>query len=274
MLNKYHRNPVSGLKNIRTSALSLAIMAILLPACTNDLETRNSEEPQGNVTTEEVADNTNQLIGQTVTIRSQPVSKISPTTFTVSDNQFFGGETILVVNASGQTATLPENTELQITGKVAKFVATDIEKEYNLKLDPNLYGEYESKPAIIAQSIALAVKPGEISTNPSVYYNKVIAVPAEVEENVGTNSFTLDEDKLIGGQDLLVLFPKGQTPVKEGEKVVATGTLRPFVVADIERDYDFTWDTGLQQKLEAEYKNRPVLVADSVYPSAIRDIAK
>ncbi|MBH8554472.1 hypothetical protein I8751_19315 [Nostocaceae cyanobacterium CENA357] len=274
MLNRYHHNPFSGLKNIRTSAVSLAIMALLLPACTNNLETRNPEEPQGNVTTEEVADNTNELLGQTVTIRSEPVRKISPTTFTVSDNQFFGGETILVVNASGQPATLPENAELQVTGKVAKFVATDIEKEYSLDLDPNLYREYESKPAIIAQSIAPAVKPGELSTNPSAYYNKVIAVPAEVEDIVGNNAFTLDEDQLIGGQDLLVLFPKGQTPVKEGEKIVVAGTLRPFVVADIERDYDLTWDAGLQKQLEVEYKNRPVLVAESVYPSAIPDIAK
>ena len=42
---------------------------------------------------------------------------------------------------------------------------------------------------------------------PSQYYNKVLAVPAEVENIVGSNAFTLDEDELIGASDLLVLVP-------------------------------------------------------------------
>ncbi|MBC5796128.1 MAG: hypothetical protein VKL60_18265 [Sphaerospermopsis sp.] len=45
--------------------------------------------------------------------------------------------------------------------------------------------------------------------------------------------------------------------------------MRPFVVADLERDYDITWDLDLQRKLEAEYRDKPVLVATDVYPSAI-----
>ncbi len=280
MFKKYHYKNFSDRRNIRTGAIAIALMGLLLPACAENRpvattpETPAATAPQTNVTTEEVAENTNQLIGQTVTIRSEPVRKITPSTFTVTDNEFFGGETILVVNASGKQAVLPEDTELQITGQVAKFVAADVEREYNLDLDPNLYVDYEGKPAIIAQSIAPAPKPGEISTNPSVYYNKVIAVPAEVEKIVGPNAFTLDEEKLLGGQDLLVLVQNQQKPVREGEKVVVTGVLREFVVADIERDYDFTWEAGLQRTLEAEYKNRPVLIAESVYPSALPESAQ
>ncbi|WP_193197193.1 hypothetical protein [Nostoc sp. MG11] len=252
-------------------AITLALFAVLLGACTNNLE-REAAVPETNVTTEEVADNTKQLIGKTVTVRSTPIRKLGPSTFTISDKQFFGTEPILVVNASGKVFTLPTdpNTPIQATGPVRQFVVADINRDYNLGLDPNLYKEYETRPAIIAQSIALAPKPGEITTNPNLYYGKNLAVTGEVEDIRNANSFTLDEDKLFGGQDLLVI--RAGTPkatVNEGEKVAVTGVLRPFVVAELERDYDLKWDLTLQKQLEAEYSNKPVLVANEVYPSAI-----
>ncbi len=248
-------------------ALTFALIAATLSACnTNNLEVSPPASP-GNVTTEEVADNTNTLLGRTVTVRSEPMKKISANTFTIRDEKIFGSEPILVVNASGKPIVLPAgDTEVQVTGQVAALVVADIEREYNLGLQPEVYVEYEGKPAIIAQSIALAPKPGEITTNPRQYYNKVIAVPAEVEEIISPNAFTLDEDKLIGGRDLLVLIANPKQSIRYGEKVVTTSVLRPFVVADIEQDYDLTWDLDLQKKLEVEYRNKPVLIAQSVYP--------
>jgi len=71
-------------------------------------QTRGSCPGTGNITTEEVADNTNALLGKTVTIRSEP--KIGPNTFTVRDDDFFGGETILVVNASREPVVLLKET--------------------------------------------------------------------------------------------------------------------------------------------------------------------
>ncbi len=65
-----------------------------------------------------------------------------------------------------------------------------------------------------------------------------------------------------------------QTPIQDDQKVVATGVLRPFVVADIERDYDLTWDLNLQKQLEAQYSKKPVLVVESVYPVSREDAAK
>ena len=96
----------------------------------------------------------------------------------------------------------------------------------------------------------------------------------EVEDIVGPNAFTLDEDELLGANDLLVLNATPKQAINDGEKVAVTGVLRSFVVADIERDYDLTWDLDLQRKLEAEYSNKPVFIANSVYPSAIPDAAK
>ncbi|MBD2728356.1 hypothetical protein H6G96_19065 [Nostoc sp. FACHB-892] len=264
---------INFIKTKRSSkgAIALAISTLLLGACTNNLD-QQAAVPETNVTTEEVADNTNQLIGKTVTIRSTPVTKLGPSTFTIADKQFFNAQPILVVNASGKTFVLPTdpNTPIQATGPVRKFVIADINRDYNLGLDVNLYKEYETQPAIIAQSLALAPKPGELTTNPKLYYGKTLAVTGEVENIRTASSFTLDEDKLFGGQDLLVIragTPKGV--VNEGEKVAVTGVLRPFVVAELEREYDLQWDLTLQKQLEAEYSNKPVLVATEVYPSAI-----
>lgn len=265
--------------NTKGAIAALALAAVVLPACTNQLEANRPAASPGNVTTEEVTDNTAELIGKTVTIRSEPVEKISANTFTVSDEEFFSNETILVVNASGQPVVLPtDDTEVQVTGQVRNFVVADINRDYDfLDLEPNLYVEYEGKPAIIAQSIAPAPEPGEITSNPSQYYGRTIAVTGEVENILSPTTFTLDEDQLFGANDLLVLVADPKTanvPVEQNQTVAVTGVLRSFVVADIEREYDLTWDLDLQRKLEAEYSQKPVLVVQSIYPSAIPSAAK
>ncbi|MGB3203131.1 MAG: hypothetical protein WBA99_19655, partial [Nodosilinea sp.] len=95
------------------------------------------------------------------------------------------------------------------------------------------------------------------------------------------SGFTLDEEQLFGAEDLLVVYatPRdgvdqplpaaGMAGVSDDETVAVTGVLRPFVLSEFERDYDLTWDLDFQEQLEAEYTNRPVLVATGVYPSAI-----
>lgn len=251
-------------------AILLAILAFILPACSND---QADVSGAGNVTTKEVANNADALAGKTVTVRSEPKDKVGPASFTVEDEKFFGNESILVVNASGEPFTLPEDDdiEVQVTGIVRNLVIADVEREYNLKLDKQFYVEYENKPAIIAQSIALSPDPGDITKNPEKYYNKRLAVVGEVEDIQDANTFTLDEEKLFGATDLLVLNPKPKVTVKDDEVVAVTGVLRPFVLAEFEKEYELGWDLQLKQKLEADYSTKPVFVADSVYPSAISE---
>ena len=229
------------------------------------------EEEVENVTPEEVTDDTEDLIGQTVTIRSDALEVIDPASFIVGDDDFFGGEEIIVINASGKTFELPEDdTEVQVTGEVVQFVFADVESEYGLNLDPDLYVDYEDKPAIIAQSLAPAPDPGEIAEDPDQYYGQTLAVTGEIETVYGENTFTLDEDELFGGEDLLVVVTNPtEAPIEDGETVAVTGELRSFIVSDLETDYDLTWDLDVQKQIEAEYTERPVLVVDRVYPSAI-----
>ncbi len=225
----------------------------------------------GNVTIEEVANDSESLIGKTVTIRSEALETVEPASFIVGDQDFFGGEDVLILNASGEIFVLPEDdTEVQATGEVVQFVFADIESEYELDLDPELYVDYEDKPAIIAQSLALAPEPGEIAENPAQYYGLVLAVTGEIEAVYGENAFTLDEDELFGGEDLLVVVTNPtEAVIQDGETVAVSGQMRSLVTADMGADYDLTWDLDVQKELEVEYSERPVLVVDRVYPSAI-----
>ncbi|HBB34208.1 MAG TPA: hypothetical protein DDZ80_24610 [Cyanobacteria bacterium UBA8803] len=258
--------------NPKGAAIALAFLAMLLPACTtNTTEKVGGSTAKTNVSTEEVADKTNALLGQTVTVRSEVERKVGAHSFTIGDDKLFGSEKILVINASGAPTVLPDDIDLQVTGKVAKLVVADVEREFNLDLEPQLEAEFRDKPVIIAQSIALAPEVGEVTRNPSAFYNKTIAVKGEVEDIVSPTAFRLDEDGLDGvvdNRDLLVLNPKTGQTVQDNQAIVVTGVLRPFVVADIEREYDLNWDLTLQRKLEAEYSQKPVLITQNVYPSA------
>ncbi|MEP0959703.1 hypothetical protein [Leptolyngbya sp. FACHB-1515] len=249
------------------STMALTLITVLLSGCETP-EPQASAPNQTNVSTEEVAENTNRYIGQTVTVRSEPIETIGTNTFTIADQQFFGSEPILVVNASGQPLVLPtDGTDIQVTGEVRNFVLADVEREFDLDLDTDLYVDYENQPALIARSITTAPKPGELTSNPQQYYGKPLAVTGEVEEIEGANTFTLDEEQLFGGEDLLVLRTRpavDQPVIREGGKVAVTGVLRPFVVAELEREYGFSWEAGIQRQLEAEYNNRPVLIAENV----------
>jgi hypothetical protein len=281
MLNRFNDDHGNGfaprLWNAKGGAIALALTAMLLPACTNnDQPVAGGPGPQSNVTTEEVADETAELIGKPVTVRDEVEEKVGPNAFTIKDEELFGGDEVLVVNASGAPLVLPEDeADVQVTGEVAKFVVAELNREYDfLELEPEVYVEYEGKPAIIAQAIAPAPEPGEITENPKQYYGRTLAVAGEVENIIGPNAFTLDEEQLIGANDLLVLVTNPKTTVDDGQYVAVTGVLRPFVVADIEREYDLTWDLDLQRKLEAEYSTKPVLVVDAIYPSAVPPAAK
>ncbi|MBE9123461.1 hypothetical protein IQ269_22340 [Tychonema sp. LEGE 07199] len=277
MVNNRLNNSTQKLSNAWGSAIALALTALLLPACSTPQREATAPAPAtpGTVatTTENVVDRTAELLGKTVTVRSKPINKLSPSTFTISDQKFFGSKPILVVNATGKPFALPAESgqDIQVTGTVRNFVLADIEREYKLSLQPNQYADYENKPAIVAQSMALAPTPGELTSNPQKYYGKTLAVSGKVDSIKSPNSFTLDENKLIGGEDLLVIHTVPKTSVKEDDKVAVTGVLRQFVVAELDREYDLQWDLTLKQKLEAEYTNKPVLVATGVYPSDIPD---
>ncbi|MEL6441032.1 MAG: hypothetical protein AAFQ80_17475 [Cyanobacteria bacterium J06621_8] len=247
--------------------MTLVSLSIFLPLGTGKQSL--AQETEQNVSLEEVIKNTQELLGQTVSVRGETEEVDSGTTFILSSEQgvfsVFGEDEVLVININNQPSTLPKNdADVQITGQVTEFVREDIELEYGLDLDPELYAEYELKPAIIATSIALAPEPGEVTKEPQAYYDKKVAIEGKVKNIVGTNVFTLDEDQLIDGSDLIVVDLINESLPTADEEVLIMGTIRPYAKGDLERDYDLAWDSEVQEKIEAEYSKLPVLILDSI----------
>ncbi|EDX84348.1 hypothetical protein S7335_2045 [Synechococcus sp. PCC 7335] len=264
--------PVNDKPSGNATALKLLAAAslFLLPACASP-QSNDTAAEEANVTSEELVDDTASYVGEEITIRAEVEDTVDETAFLMADDDYFDGEGILVINASSEPFVVPDvgETEVQVTGQVETFAMTAVSTEYGLTLDADLYSEYEDQPVIIAESIALAPDPGEITENPEIYYNKRIAVEGEVEDILESGLFTMDEEELFGGDDLLVIPGDLVSPVKDGEFVTATGVLRPYITAEFERDYDLQWDLSVKETIEAEYETKPVFVADTVYPSAV-----
>ena len=109
-----------------------------------------------------------------------------------------------------------------------------------------------------------AVDANEIAKRPDQFYGRAVTVVAEVEQRYGPNAFTLDEDAALAGPDVLVLVPKATRAVEENREVMVQGTVRPFVIAELQRDYAWFNPTGYDQQLMTRFKDRPVIIADMV----------
>jgi hypothetical protein len=249
---------------IATSLLAVLPAVYLTPKAAAQTFDGRYEDAQ-NVTVDEVLDETTEYVGETVTLRSEADQTDSPAVFKLDDDDGLGlfgldldSDEILVFNTSGVPFELPEeDVDVQVTGIVRNLVQAEVEAELGFGLDP----------VVFAQSIALAPSPGEVTDEPEELYGRAIAVEGEVDEIYGPTTFTLNDDDLFKGEDLLVINTVPELAVEEDEAVVAVGELRPFVVAEIERDYELEWDEELQRQLEVEYDQRPVLFIREVYPS-------
>jgi len=102
--------------------------------------------------------------------------------------------------------------------------------------------------------------------DPKKYYGQTVSVQSEVEDVLSPNAFTLDEDALFKGPDVLVLVPRGiASQLRHDEKVTVTGTVRPWVVADLDKDLEFFQNGKIvSTSTKVDWKTRPVIVATAV----------
>lgn len=225
-----------------------------------------AQEDTNNTTIESIAEDTTNLIGQQVTVRGE-VEEVEPgLSFTLREDGFLENDGVLVVNLSGEA--IPEmpdqNLRLQVTGEVGKFVFEDVQEQYGLDLAPNVYMNYQDTPVIFASSIALSPTLEDISDQPENFYGQTVAVEGEVEEVMSDAVFAIQEEQLIGDENLLVINVSDELVPATEENVVIIGTIRSFVLSDLEQDYYINWDLD-EQELEAEYSEQPVLIVDDMY---------
>ncbi len=126
----------------------------------------------------------------------------------------------------------------------------------------------------LAAGTDMTISAGKLAKNAKDYYGKTVTVKAKVEDVIDSRTFTLDEDAILTGADVLVLVPAGYTGTLAHDQVVTvTGKVRPYVSTELEHDYH--WFTGgkiVSRDSKVDFKTRPVLIADSVRTADGREI--
>jgi hypothetical protein len=112
----------------------------------------------------------------------------------------------------------------------------------------------------------MTISAGKLARDAKDYYGRTVTVKAEVENVYDSRSFTLDEDSVFAGPDVLVLVPSGMTAdLRHDQVVMVTGKVRQYVTSELERDYDWFKNGKLvTTKTDVDFKLRPVLVATSL----------
>lgn len=246
---------------------------MLLPAKNHAGE--EIEEGKTNATIEKITGNIDEYIGQMVTVRGGVEEELDESGFVLQADEFFGGEEFLLLNAGAEPVVRPsDDIAVQGTGTIREFIIADIESEYGIDLDDELYVDYENLPAMVAESVALAPSIEELAANPSAFYDQAIAIEGEVGEMFSSNTMSLYEDGWIDDIGLIVVgvdrdIDLENDAIQEGETVVITGMARPLDVNLLEQDPELGWGEDEISEFESRYTNRPVIVADDVYPSAL-----
>lgn len=103
----------------------------------------------------------------------------------------------------------------------------------------------------------------DLEDKAAAYMGQKVRVNAEVDEVLGPRVFAVDEG---GWLDIfrprkIVIVPAPMAAlVREGAAVTITGTVRPFVQAEFERE----WGWFGESEMEVDLKDRTVIVADTV----------
>lgn len=260
------------MKNIQFKLGSgIAIAALLISLPISRPATSQSLLAQ-NTTVEDIVEDPLPLLGETLTVRGAVDNTNDNMSFVIKDEDLLGlidDAEVLVINRTG--AMIPsrpqDDIELQATGTVERLTP---EMMMELGLDAAEYSQYENRAVVLAESIALSVSPDEIFDNPEAYYYKPIAVKGEVEQLMGGNAFTIEDDELtdevLGSEDLLVIGADSNPTLEADSGVVVTGVIRPLDVAEVERYYGISLDSEYLEEVESKYTERPVLLTTGVYP--------
>ena len=253
-------------KGIVALGLSLSILS----ACNGQTQTNQAE--QDNITSDDVTqvEAGDPAVGELVTIRSGVVETLDDNGFVMESNN---GDSILIINRTGTPFTQPEEAiPIQVTGQLETFSAAESAQQYGLELDPALYGEYDQQPVIIAENFALAPRPQDLWNAPDEYYEETIAVEGDLRPlEEAENAFALFEEGWVSDTGVLII---GVGPLVDaadleaGENVVVTGQAEQLDESLL-REAGFGWDDNQIQEFLARYENRPVIIAEQVYPSAL-----
>jgi hypothetical protein len=287
---------------------ALASAVVLLGAAGASAENKVA----GAISAGKLAKDAKDFYGRTVTVQAEVEDVLGGNMFTLDEDSLLAGPDVLVLVPGGVTGTLNHDQKVVVTGEVRPFVEADLDRDYdwfdNGKLvDVKTKVDWKTRPVLVAHSIRSAngaalmtestrtttttghdhnmmatatgsanvISAGKLAKDAKSYYGQTVSVKAEVEDVLGPNMFTLDEDAILAGSDVLVLVPRGVAgTLAHDQKVIVTGKVRPYVEADLDKDYDW-FDNGklVDVKTKVDWKTRPVIVADTIRTESGAEIA-
>jgi hypothetical protein len=282
-----------------TLAVAAPILALTVGALAGSLSAGDMTISAG-----KLANNAKDYYGKTVTVKAEVEDVIDSRSFTLDEDALLAGADVLVLVPAGYTGTLAHDQVVMVTGKVRPYVSTELEKDYHWFKDGAIVSrsnkvDFKTRPVLVATSLRTAdgvdllagskssmthdtthtamvdhakrgmtmMSAGKLAKDSKKFYGQNVTVRAEVEDVLDSHSFTLDEDALFAGPDVVVLVPAGfdTSRLAHDQVVVVSGKVRPFVTAELDKDYDwfnngkvFTTDSKI------DYKTRPVLVAETI----------
>lgn len=107
----------------------------------------------GGVAAEEIEGDPSEYMGQTVRVEGQIADVYGQNSFTM-EGDWLGGNLLVVVpqEAGAGDMTFNQGDDVQVTGDVREYVATDLETEYGVDLGEVIDYE-EQEPVVVAQEV-------------------------------------------------------------------------------------------------------------------------
>lgn len=118
-------------------------------------------------------------------------------------------------------------------------------------------------PIVQANPRGMPVTIDDLEDGAKKYMGKTISVDAEVEKVLSPRLFTVDEPNWadLEGEILVFMDTRLAALVSEDDRVTVTGTMKPFMRAEIERELGWL---GREDGIEIDLSAKPVLVATRI----------
>jgi hypothetical protein len=118
---------------------------------------------------------------------------------------------------------------------------------------------FARRPAVLAAVLPLAlggiaacddeedtaVEEAEEAGEEELLIGETVTIEGEVEERIGPNAFTI-------GADSTLVYGVDNFDVEDDDVVSVTGTVREFIIADVEQEFDLDFDDDLFVDFENE----------------------
>ncbi|MBD1805391.1 hypothetical protein H6F98_08005 [Microcoleus sp. FACHB-SPT15] len=137
------------------------------------------------------------------------------------------------------------------TGEVVEPAAETVSPE---AVSPETASPETTTPVAGATTGAVAETPNANLIGESV------TVSTKVIRIISPEAFVVQDKESLGGQEVLVVTNYNSPAVAVGKNIELTGIVRQLVVVDVEKEYGFDLEPGV----EAEFKDKPIITAKAI----------